>query len=450
MPVAGCWDRLRDETFLVVGFTELTGLSIAALFEAHHIRFKISDLKPLDQLRPLLAGLMIAEQDVFAGPQVVSQLEGITGIILSPGVPRSIPLIAEAVRCRIPIFSDIDFLYDFIKYKKIIAVTGTDGKTTTTTLIAEILKTGVDVVLAGNIGVPVCSKYEEILQCDTVVLEVSSFMLEDLRCFRPNISTVLNLAQDHVDRYDSFDQYARTKLNVIQNCTSEDVFIQNLDDITVSSFVPCRVQTRTVSRFDRSADYFFADGDFFFRGHRMPYAECHLQGAHYIENILMAVATACEAGIAPEQVAMAVSGFRGLPHRFEHLGSCRGVDVYNDSKATTVHAVDGALQSFDANVVLIMGGQDKFLDFTPLRRHAPKIKYLVCYGEAGERIRESLDLTDSEDVVRFDEAVLRAISRCGEGDVLLLSPGCTSFDQFPDYEVRGAVFRELVCGAPGS
>ncbi|MBI3921019.1 MAG: UDP-N-acetylmuramoyl-L-alanine--D-glutamate ligase [Armatimonadetes bacterium] len=443
--MASRWDRFREDTFLVVGFTELTGLAVATMFETHAIRYKISDLKPLNELRPLLARLRIAEQDVFCGPQVEQQLQGITKIVLSPGVPRSIVLIAEAVRRQIPVLGDVDFLYDLIGDKKIIAITGTDGKTTTTTLIAQILETGAKVVVAGNIGVPVFSKYDEILRCDFLVLEVSSFMLEDLQGFRPRISAVINIAQDHVDRYGSLEHYAEVKLNIIRHCTSEDIFIQNLDDAVISSFVPPRVQTRTVSRSRHGSDYFFADGVFFFRGQALRYSDCLLRGAHNIENILIAIAVTCEAGVTPHQVARAVTEFRGVPHRFQYLGRCRGVTVYDDSKATTVHAVEGALRSFHGNVVLIMGGRDKFLDFSPLQTHAHRVKHLVCYGEAGERIRDTIGLTDSDHLPCFQDAVARAVSLCSEGDVLLLSPGCTSWDQFPDYAARGVEFQQFVC-----
>jgi UDP-N-acetylmuramoylalanine--D-glutamate ligase len=441
---AELWDRFRDDVFLIVGFSERTGLAVATELEAQGVRFRISDLEPLETLRPLLAGLKISSRDVLTGPQSPAQLEGVTRVILSPGVPRSIPLIVEADRRGIPVYSDVDFLFDFIGHKPVIAITGTDGKTTTTALAGEIIGSSARVVVAGNIGVPVFSKYREILDCDLVVLEMSSFMLERLYRFRPWISAVLNIAEDHVDRYASPGEYAKAKLNIFSHCTPDDLFIYNLDDPVLSGHVPAHLQVRTISSADRSADYFFAEGSFHFCSQSVRQVDCLLRGVHNRENILTAVAIACEAGIEPARIAPVLARFGGLPHRFEYLGKLGGVDVYNDSKATTVHAVERALESLERNICLIMGGREKDLDFSSLKKHAPRIKHLVCYGEAGERIRRALDLESSEYVARFEDAVERAAVRCTSGDTLILSPGCTSWDQFENYEARGAFFRELV------
>jgi UDP-N-acetylmuramoylalanine--D-glutamate ligase len=199
------WEQYRRDLFLVVGFTERTGRSVAEALEAHGVRYRISDLRCLDELRPVLSGLRVAERDVLCGPQGPEQLEGVRRIVLSPGVPRSIPLIVEAVRRGIEVAGDVDLLCGLVDPRKVVAITGTDGKTTTAALTAEILGAAGEVVLAGNTGVPVFSKYAEILACDWLVLEVSSFMLEGIRNLRPAISTVLNLAEDHVDRYASFE-----------------------------------------------------------------------------------------------------------------------------------------------------------------------------------------------------------------------------------------------------
>jgi len=438
------WNRLRDDNFLVVGFTERTGFSVAALLEAHGLRYRISEIRPRDELRPLLARLRIADHDVLCGPQTPDQLAGITRIVLSPGVPRTIPLVVEAERRGIPVLGDIDFLYPFLRHKTLVGITGTDGKTTTASLTAEILAAGGSTVLAGNVGVPVAARLDEILACDFVVLELSSFMLERLHQFRPTFSTILNIAQDHVDRYASFAEYVEAKRNIVRHCTADDLFVCNLDDPVVAAAVPAHLRVRTFSASGRRADYGYADGTFSFRGHPLRYSDCLLRGVHNVENILAAAAIACEAGLDPEVVAAAVKRFRPLPHRFEHVGRFGGVDVYDDSKATTVHAVEAALRSLAGNVVLIVGGREKNLDVSPLRSHEAKIKLLMCYGEAGPRIQGTVRHPRSENVFRFEEAVERALDACAPGDVLLLSPACTSWDQFSSYEVRGAVFQKIV------
>ncbi len=441
------WARYRNDTFLIVGFTERTGRSVAAVLERFGIRYKVSDLHSRVELAPALAGLRLREEDVLCGPQGPEQLAGVTKLILSPGVPRTIPLVLAASRRGLEVLGDIDFFYDFARHKKIVGITGTDGKTTTTLLAGHLLDALGRVVVAGNIGEAVFSRYEEMLDCDYLVLELSSFMLEDLRSFRPDIAAITNIAQDHLERYLGYAEYAQTKLNLLRHCRPGDTFIKNLDDPTLCSLRPQHLKVRTVSQVEPSADYGFSGGRFRFGGEALSYADCLLRGAHNVENILVALAIAGEAGVDPPEAARRVMAFPPVPHRFFYLGCPGGVRVYDDSKATTVHAVGRALESLSGPVVLIVGGRDKNLDFAPLQRYGPMIKRLVCYGEAGERIRRSLSLARSEYVFGFEAAVLRAVAACSPGDTLLLSPGCTSWDQHPDYGVRGQVFEETALSA---
>jgi UDP-N-acetylmuramoylalanine--D-glutamate ligase len=486
------WDKYRDDTFLIVGFTERTGRSVAQVFEERGLRYKVSDLRPREELDAVLAGLKIKDEDVFAGPQGPEQLAGITKIVLSPGVPRSIPLVQEAKRRDIAVLGDVDFFCDLVRPARIVAITGTDGKTTTTMLTGAVLAAGgrpgagggasepgaapstaagapgsgaptagapgfggpmaaaereaaprAKVVVAGNVGDPVFARYHEILDCDYLVLELSSFMLEEIHAFRPNIAAITNVAEDHLDRYPTFDDYLRTKENIVRNCRPGDVFVQNLDDPALRAFHPKGLRVRTVSQRETTADCYFDDGQFHFAGETLTYADCLLRGDHNIENILIALAIGCEAGVDPAGAARAVREFAPVAHRFEYLGCLGGVDVYDDSKATTVHAVGHALESLPGGVVLIVGGRGKDLDFLPLKEHEAKIKLLMCYGEAGEQIRDRLAFERSDYVYGFAEAVKRAAAACVPGDVLLLSPGCTSWDQHTDYGVRGREFGEL-------
>lgn len=443
-PSTTVWNWLRDDTFLVVGFTERTGLAAARAFESQGIRYRITDLRPLAELRPLLAGLTVAADHVYTGPQGSEQLAGISKVLLSPGVPRSIPLLVEADRRGIPVYCDVDLVYPMVRSKRIAAVTGTDGKTTTTSLVGAILAELGPTVVAGNIGVPVLAKVDEILASDWLVLELSSYMLERLYHLRADVSTVINVAEDHVDRYESFAHYARTKLRIVQHATADDLFVLNLDDPFLSAARPPHLRVRTVSRSRADADYRYEDGSFVFGSERLPYGECRLKGRHNVENILIAGAIGCEAGVAPARVCEAVRTFRPVAHRFELLGRPGGIEVYDDSKATTVHAVLAALRNFDRGVVLILGGRDKSLDFTPLRPELGRLAHLMCYGEAGPAIQQALACDRSSYVYSFEQAVEQAIGRCQPGQVLLLSPGCTSWDQHPNYEVRGEHFAAIV------
>jgi UDP-N-acetylmuramoylalanine--D-glutamate ligase len=449
------WDMYRDDTFLIVGFTERTGRSVAQVLEEQGIRYKISDVRPRHELEKVLAGLSIDPEDVYAGPQDPEQLQEISRVILSPGVPRSIPLVQEAKASGIPVLGDVDFFCEVVRPSHMVAITGTDGKTTTTMLTAAVLAVGAKsdgepagrgtaVVVAGNVGQPVFARYREILECDFLVLELSSYMLEETYALRPQIAAITNIAEDHLDRYASLNDYIAAKKNIVRHCRSGDVFIQNLDDPVLGRFRPKELDIRTVSRKRPSADYHFADGRFHFGGAELDYSDCLLRGDHNVENILIALAIGCEAGVDPVLAALAVKEFPPVPHRFEYLGRHGDVDVYDDSKATTVHAVGHALDSFAENVVLIVGGRAKDLDFAPLREHEPKIKLLMCYGEAGKEIRDRLAFSSSDYVYGFSDAVARAAAACEPGDILLLSPGCTSWDQHTDYAARGVEFGELV------
>jgi UDP-N-acetylmuramoylalanine--D-glutamate ligase len=454
-PILGAlpgWDKYRGDVFLIIGFTERTGRSVAQVFEQQGIRYKVSDVRPRHELDKVLAGLAVGRADVFAGPQGPEQLEGITKVILSPGVPRSIALVQAAGERGIPVFGDVDFFCDVVQPARVVAITGTDGKTTTALLTGAVLATGAKVVVAGNVGDPVFARYQEILDCDYLVLELSSFMLEETYALRPHIAAITNVAEDHLDRYPSFAGYFKAKQNIVRHCRPGDVFVQNLDDPALRSFRPEGLQIRTISRHGSPADYHYAGGEFHFGGRSLPYSDCLLRGDHNAENILIALAIGCEAGMAPAEVARAVREFAPVPHRFQYLGRRGGVDVYDDSKATTVHAVGHALASLE-NVVLIVGGRAKDLDFLPLRRLEAKIKLLMCYGEAGQQIRDRLGFARSDYVYGFAEAVKRAAAACAPGDSLLLSPGCTSWDQHKDYGARGREFAELArqeLGEPAS
>jgi UDP-N-acetylmuramoylalanine--D-glutamate ligase len=299
------------------------------------------------------------------------------------------------------------------------------------------------VVVAGNVGDPVFSRYQEILDCDYLVLELSSFMLEDIHAIHPHIAAITNVAEDHLDRYETFADYVRTKQNVVRYCGPGDIFIQNLDDPALRTFRPEGLRIRTISRKDHGADYHYDHGMFHFAGETLAYVDCVLRGDHNVENILIALAIGCEAGVDPAAAAKAVREFRPVAHRFEYIGRCGGVDVYDDSKATTVHAVGHALGSLPGGVVLIVGGRGKDLDFLPLKEHESRVKLLMCYGESGEEIRDRLEFARVDYVYEFPEAVRRAAAAGAPGDVLLLSPGCTSWDQHTDYGARGLEFQGI-------
>ena len=348
-------------------------------------------------------------------------------------------MIRAARQRGIAVVGDVDLAVSLVPQARVIGITGTDGKTTTTSLVGRIL--GERAVVAGNIGVPVFSRLPEIAAAPWTVLELSSYMLEEAQYLRPRISTVLNVAPDHVDRYRSMDDYLSAKLNVARACSGNDVFVLNLDDPAIVARAPRQAKVMTYSCRSRRADCHLDAGVFRFPGGAIPLAECRLQAPHLAGNLLAAMAIGVSAGIPSGEIVEAVRTFAGLAHRFRHLGTVQGVHVIDDSKATTVHAVRGALRSVSENAVVILGGRDKGLDFAELRPELPGTARVVAYGEAGPRILQQLGSGEYRE--RFEDAVALAAARCEEGFTLLLSPGCTSWDQFDSYETRGEVFREV-------
>jgi UDP-N-acetylmuramoylalanine--D-glutamate ligase len=358
-------------------------------------------------------------------------------IILSPGIPPSSPVLEKF---RGEVWSEIELAYRALPCP-VVAVTGTNGKTTTTTLLGEILKGGYAggaVHVGGNIGTAATSLVERAAPGDIVLLEISSFQLETIVKFRPKIAIWLNLRSDHLDRYANLEEYAAAKERVFLNMRGEDTAIINVDDpwsreladrlkekaapgiVTVSSRGP--------------ADHTLAAG----------YDARLLEAVKAPENLLCAVAAAERLGVTREAMARTLANFRGLPHRIEPVGAAAGVTFYNDSKATNVFSVEAALKRLDAPVVLIMGGRDKGEDYREIESLIrEKCRAVVAYGEAAARIAEAVT---AEIVPRFDDAVFRAYELARPDAAILLSPACSSYDQFSDYAARGERFRELARG----
>jgi UDP-N-acetylmuramoylalanine--D-glutamate ligase len=432
--------KYEDKVFLIVGFTYRTGYSVAKFFDDNSIKYKISDLKKNQTLLSNLKNCI----DFFSGSQTSDQLEGIDIIILSPGIPKSIPLIKSAENNNISVFSDIDFLFPLFEEKEIIAVTGTDGKTTTVILLKDIFSNCKKVKIAGNIGIPIASLIEDLDNFDSLILEMSSFLLEDLKNFKPNISTVLNIAKDHLNRYLDLEEYAKTKFNIVKFSNSSDYFVKNLDNKFTSKFDKENINIKTISKEDKKADYYFFENNFYCKDNKFSFLDCKITGKHNIENILVAIAISDIAKIPFDIIESSVKNFSGVSHRLEFVGTYKKIDVYNDSKATTVHATIAAIDSFPKNIILIMGGQDKGLDFSAIKNYENRIKFLICYGEAGEYIRSFLNFENSIFIKDFVEAVSFASYQAEKGNVILLSPGCTSWDQHSSFEERGDIFKKTV------
>ena len=373
-------------------------------------------------------------------------------IIPSPGVPQSLPQLQAARAAGIPVWSEIELAWRYLR-GRMVAITGSNGKTTTASLVGHILETaGIPVLVAGNIGTPLISRVETSSDSSVTVVEVSSFQLETIEALRPDVGLLLNLTPDHLDRHASFDEYARAKARLFENQTEQDTAIINADDPAATQHVPYRPQVFWFSRTRRVAGgTFLRDEEIVFRRDGsetvlLRREDIGLRGEHNVENVLAAAAAAFLAGASPAAIAAGVRSFAGVEHRLEFVAEINGVSFYNDSKATNVDATLKALDAFPGGLLVILGGKDKGGDFTllrePLRRGA---RLALLIGAAADKIAAQLgDAVAIERAETMDRAVRLGFGRAQPGDILLLAPACASFDQFENFEHRGRVFKQLV------
>ncbi len=376
-------------------------------------------------------------------------------IVISPGVPHTLPPIARAAQNGVPVMGEIELAFRFIE-DPIIAVTGTNGKTTTTTLIGEMIRrSGLSVFVGGNIGTPLIEYVASGARRDRVVVEVSSFQLDTIARFRPRVGVLLNITADHLDRYDDFAAYARSKGRLFENQTRTDVAVLNGADPEIFRLSGhLAAQKWFFNPRHAEDDGIFLEGGAMkvrIRGREdivMDLSSNPLTGRHNLENIAAATLAAMAAGSNVSGIASALKHFAGLPHRLMFVTTVGGVRYFDDSKATNTDAVLRALEAFDSPVVLIMGGRDKGGGYEVLRDAVKKgVKGLVLIGEAGDAIaRELGDCCDGRvsRVSSMEAAVLQARDWAGEGDVVLLSPACASFDMFTSYAHRGEMFCRAV------
>ena len=373
-------------------------------------------------------------------------------IIPSPGVPADAPQLRASREKSIPIWSEIELAYRFLR-GRLIGITGSNGKTTTTSLIHHVLQEAAfPVILAGNIGTPLISLVERTTIDTITVAELSSFQLELITTFRPDISVFLNLTPDHLDRHPSLEAYGAAKARIFENQSEEDAAILNADDPATTPYAPTKPRLFWFSRKQRVAQGAFLRGnEIVFRhdGHEEVILKQHeipLVGAHNVENVLAAVAACRLAGADAAAVARGVRSFAGVEHRLEFVAEVGGVRYYNDSKATNVDATLKALDAFPGRILVILGGKDKGSDYTPLQQPLREKAILaLLIGAAAEKIESQIAKSVAiERAKTLDRAVEIASHDAQPGDVVVLAPACASFDQFQNYEHRGRVFKELV------
>jgi UDP-N-acetylmuramoylalanine--D-glutamate ligase len=373
-------------------------------------------------------------------------------IVPSPGVPADFAVLLKAKAAGVTIWSEIELAYRFLE-GTLIGITGSNGKTTTTALIEHILRNaGFPTVLAGNIGTPLISGVAHSKNDTLTVAELSSFQLELIETFRPNIALLLNITPDHLDRHHTLASYAAAKTRIFENQTEGDAAILNADDPATVVYAPSRPRVYWFSRKQGVAEGAYLRGEDLVYRHDgaeetiLRRAEISLVGGHNLENVLAAVVATRLAGATVRAVAQGVRSFAGVEHRLEFVAEINGVRYYNDSKATNVDATLKALDAFPARVLIILGGKDKDSDYSVLRSALQEKAILaLLIGAAAEKIERQI--SGSVTIQRaetLEQAVASAAHAARPGDIVLLAPACSSFDQFENYEHRGRVFKNLV------
>src|ERR1051326_7010996 len=443
--------ELNGKRVLVVGLGK-SGVASALFLKKHGAKVSVSDTKSGDELRNEIPVLLDNGITVETGGHGDRTFRGQDLIVVSPGVPVDAPPLVQARSLGESVIGEIELAAQFLP-GPIVAITGSNGKTTTTTLAGEIITTsGFPTLVGGNIGTPAISLAERAKAGTVIVLEVSSFQLETIQTFRPKVAVVLNVTPDHLDRHRTFEIYTDAKARIFENQQGSDFAVLNADDPTcVAMGARTRAQVFWFSRLKEvQQGAWVRDGNIVLRdaaGQReiLQVSEIPLKGAHNLENVLAAVCAGALMGCAPDKIRQAIRDFKAVEHRLEFVASIRGVDYYNDSKATNVDATIKALESFPSNIHLILGGKDKGSDYTVLNDLLrQRVKRVYTIGAAAEKIHSQIRGPEVVHAETLENATRQAAASAKPGDIVLLAPACASFDQFRSYEHRGQVFADVV------
>jgi UDP-N-acetylmuramoylalanine--D-glutamate ligase len=452
MKVENSEPNLAGKKIVVMGMAR-SGLASARFLTQRGASVTVSEQK--DEKSLTLGIKQLDEWGVAweAGGHRIDTLLEADLVVVSPGVPLAIPVLRQVRQAGIELVSEIELAGRFLK-GMVIGITGSNGKTTTTSLTGEILKrAGFHVLVGGNIGTPLISLAEQSRADTITVVELSSFQLEAIPTFRPRIAVLLNLTPDHLDRYASFEAYARAKLNIFLNQTSADFAILNLMDPWSSaraSQLLAKVCWFSTSRevpygcwYDGARLIWTQPGS---RLDLLSRDEVQLQGLHNLENVAAAVSAAMLVEVDPAKIREGVKNFSGVEHRLEKVAEINGVTFFNDSKATNTDATVKALEAFPPGIILILGGRDKGSDYSvllPLVRE--KVKKIILLGEAAGKIQSHLgECVPLQDAATLAEAVNLAYHSAASGEIVLLAPACASFDMFENFEQRGRIFKKEV------
>src|ERR1017187_9024609 len=439
--------ELKGKKVLVVGLGK-SGLAAALFLRRRGAEVTVSDVRSAEQLAKDIPALLEAGIMVEAGGHGLLTFRRQDLIVVSPGVPLDTPELAQVKSFGLPVIGELELAGRFLKGKTV-AITGSNGKTTTTALLGEILKeAGFLTLVGGNIGVPVVSLIEESTDATWSVLEVSSFQLESTVEFHPNISVILNITPDHLDRHGTFENYALAKERIFASQLCDDCVVLNADNPRAAAAAARSAGAvhwfSVEHQVERGA--WLDSGNVVFRPAHdaatetiMPLSGIRLKGAHNVENVLAAVCAARLAGAPADAIRRGVEGFHAVEHRLEYVATLNGVEFYNDSKATNVDATAKAIEAFPGGIHLILGGKDKNSDYTQLAQLLrERVRAVYTIGSAASKIESHLrGVISIHSCETLDKAVMAAASAARPGDVVLLAPACSRFAQFESYAPRG-------------
>ena len=439
--------ELGGRKIVVVGLGK-TGIETVRFLLKKGAEIRANDINPLEKLSEDVKAFTEYGVRIESGGHREETFLWADTIVLSPGVPFNIPPVKKALAKGIEVISELELASRFIK-KPIVGITGSNGKTTTSTLVARILgASGKRVFLGGNIGTPLIQIAGEDEGFDLLVLELSSFQLQGVSTFRPHIGILLNISPNHLDHHESFEEYVNSKLMLFSNQSPDDWAIYNLDDPVVGACSLHKLNSRKIpfAKTPAEGGVFFDGNCVRFMGETYDIKGMKLPGIHNIENAMAAIASTRVLGCKPGLIEREILGFAPLPHRIEFVREIKEARFYNDSKSTSPGATLKALESFSYPVILIAGGKDKGVSYGILRDEIKrKVKLLILFGQSRSRMERELGRgVNTVLASSLDEAVELAVKNMGKGDTVLFSPGCSSFDMFSSYEERGGRFKQIV------
>lgn len=442
---------LSGKKVLVVGLAR-SGMAAIRVLKKLGAEVTLSESKKKDDIKEI--GFLNENNVEIVGQDMSVFERDFDFVVKNPGVPYRSPMMQKLQERNIPVITEIELAYQVAKPQHYIAITGTNGKTTTSTLTYEILRRAFPgkAHLCGNIGIPLCEIVMENGLMEEgghyIALEISNFQLVNIDKFRPEVATIINLTPDHIDFMGSLDNYYKSKTEVYRNMAGNDVFLLNADDPVVKEYTdryPVKCAKESFSTDSQSADCIAKDGYLEIKDEKIiPLNAIKIVGKHNLQNVMIAVSAAKAIGISNDVILEAVSSFKGVEHRIEFVREIDGVKYYNDSKGTNTDATITALKAFDHGVILLVGGFEKGLPMDEMKKHLGCVKKIIGFGACGARLVHDLVGEDGIVVTTLDEAVAEANKIAESGDTVLLSPTTSSFDQYTCFEERGDHFKKII------